>query len=191
MTFPDVEPIGASPEVTDEITAMLQKTGISALQETEQFIRKSGMTPPKKTDIPAEFARRLSGYVTQGMVSLTIQRVSTSDEVRQSLKESPLPTTIILKKIAPFPLPEYAPYVTIALKSGAGELFRSHAAFVVKSVIALQDTRITLQEKKIKEYKFGSLNAAMSIYMKKDAIKEQLHSFNRDLTIPGMMAGEK
>jgi len=191
LTFPDLEPIGASPEVTEEVTAMLRKTGISALQEAEQYVRKSKMTPREKTDLSAEFTRRLSGFITQGLVSLTIQRVTASDEVRQSLKDSPSPYTITLKKIAPFPLPEYAPYVNIAIKSGAAELFRSNAAFVVKSVIALQDTRITLQEKKIKEYKFGSLNAAMSIYMKKDAIKEQLHSFNRDLTIPGMMAGEK
>ncbi|MDD1714848.1 MAG: hypothetical protein LUQ61_06285 [Methanoregulaceae archaeon] len=191
MTFSDLDQIGTSPEVTDEVTAMLRKTGISALQEAEQYVRKSGRTLPEKTDLSAEFARRLSGYITQGMVSLTIQRVSVSDEVRQSLKDSPSPYTLTLKKIAPFPLPEYAPYVNIAIKTGAAELFRSHAAFVVKSVIALQDTRITLQEKKIKEYKFGSLNAAMSIYMKKDAIKEQLHSFNRDLTIPGMMAGER
>ena len=191
MTFPDLEPIGASPEVTEEVTAMLRKTGISALQEAEQYVRKSKMTPREKTDLSAEFTRRLSGFITQGLVSLTIQRVTASDEVRQSLKDSPSPYTITLKKIAPFPLPEYAPYVNIAIKSGAAELFRSNAAFVVKSVIALQDTRITLQEKKIKEYKFGSLNAAMSIYMKKDAIKEQLHSFNRDLTIPGMMAGER
>ncbi len=191
MPFSDREPIGASPEVTDEVTTMLRKTGISALQEAEQYVRRSRRTPPEKTDLSAEFTRRLSGFITQGMVSLTIQRVSVSDEVRQSLRDSPSPYTLTLKKIAPFPLPEYAPYVNIAIKTGAAELFRSHAAFVVKSVIALQDTRITLQEKKIKEYKFGSLNAAMSIYMKKDAIKEQLHSFNRDLTIPGMMAGEK
>jgi hypothetical protein len=191
MTFPDLDPIEASPEVTDEVTAMLRKTGISALQEAEQFVWKSRGTPPEKTDLSAEFARRLSGYITQGMVSLTIQRVSATDELRQSLRDSSSPYTIILKKIAPFPLPEYAPFVNIAIKTGAAELFRSNAAFVVKSVIALQDTRITLHEKKIKEYKFGSLNAALSIYMKKDVIKEQLHSFNRDLTIPGMMAGEK
>ena len=191
MTFSDQEQIGASPEITEEIAAMLQKTGISALQEAEQYARKSRGPPREKTDLSAEFARRLSGYITQGMVSLTIQRVSASDEVRQSLRDSPSPYTIVLKKIAPFPLPEYAPFINIAVKTGAADLFRSHAAFVVKSVIALQDTRITLHEKKIKEYKFGSLNAALSIYMKKDAIKEQLHSFNRDLTIPGMMAGEK
>jgi hypothetical protein len=191
LTFSDLDQIQASPEVTDEVIAMLRKTNISALQEAEQYVRKSRGTPREKTDLSAEFARRLSGYITQGMVSLTIQRVTASDEVRQSLKDSPSSCTIVLKKVAPFPLPEYSPYVNIAIKTGAGELFRSNAAFVVKSVIALQDTRITLQEKKIKEYKFGSLNAAMSMYMKKDAIKEQLHSFKRDLTIPGMMAGEK
>jgi hypothetical protein len=191
LTFSDLDQIGTSPEVTDEVTAMLRKTGISALQEAEQYVRISRGTPREKTDLSAEFARRLSGYITQGMVSLTIQRVTASDEVRQSLKDSPSPYTIVLKKIAPFPLPEYAPYITIAIKTGAAELFRSHAAFVVKSVIALQDTRITLHEKKIKEYKFGSLNAAISIYMKKDAIKEQVHSFTRDLTIPGMMTGER
>lgn len=191
MTFSDLEPIGASPEITDEITAMLRKTGISALQEAEQYVRKSRGTSPKKIDLSAEFARRLSEYITQGVVSLTIQRVSETDEIRQSLRDYPSPYTITLKKIAPFPLPEYSPYINIAIKTGTAVLFRSNAAFVVKSVIALQDTRITLQEKKIKEYKFGSLNAAMSIYMKKDAIKEQLHSFNRDLTIPGMMAASK
>jgi hypothetical protein len=191
MTFSDLEPIGASPEITDEVTVMLRKTGISALQEAEQYIRKTRGTLRQKPNLSAEFARLLSGYITQGIVSLTVQRVNASEEVRQSLRDSPSPYTIVLKKIAPFPLPEYSPYITIAIKSGAGELFRSDAAFVVKSDIALQDTRITLHEKKIKEYKFGSLNAALSISMKKDAIKEQLHSFNRDLTIPGMMAVEK
>jgi hypothetical protein len=191
LTFSDLDQIGTSPEVTDEVTAMLRKTGISALQEAEQYVRKSRGPSREKTDLSAEFSRRLSGYITQGMVSLTIQRLTASDEVRQSLKDSPSSYTIVLKKVAPFPLPEYAPYINIAIKTGAAELFRSHAAFVVKSVIALQDTRITLHDKKIKEYKFGSLNAAMSIYMKKDAIKEQVHSFNRDLTIPGMMTGER
>jgi sirohydrochlorin ferrochelatase len=64
MTFPDLEPIGASPEVTDEVAAMLRKTGISALQEAEQYIRKSRGASPEKTDLSAEFARRLSGYIT-------------------------------------------------------------------------------------------------------------------------------
>ncbi len=184
----DLETTGASPEITDEVTVMLRKSGIRALQEAEQYIRKSRRKPLKKTDLSAEFASRLSGYITQGMVRLTIEKVKASDEVQQSLKDTHAPYTIVLKKIAPFKLPEYSPFITIAIGSGAAELFRTDATFVVKSAIALQNTRITLQEKKFREFKFGSLNAAMSIYLKKDQVKEQLHSFSRDLTIPGFMS---
>ncbi|NTW92524.1 MAG: hypothetical protein HGA40_03665 [Methanoregulaceae archaeon] len=184
----EVDTIEASPEITDEVTAMLRKTGIRALQEAEQYIRKSGGKPVKKTDLRAEFTTRLSAYITQGMVRLTIEKVKASDEVQQSLKDTHSPYTIVLKKIAPLKLPEYSPFITIAIGSGAAELFRTDATFVVKSAIVLQDTRITLHEKKFREFKFGSLNAAMSIYLKKDQVKEQLHSFSRDLTVPGFMS---
>jgi hypothetical protein len=184
----ELETIEASPEITDEVIAMIQKTGIHALQEVEQFIKKSKEKPLKKTDLQAEFTKRLSGYITQGMITLTIEKLKTSEEVQQSLKDTHSPYTIILKKIAPIQLPEYSPYLTIAIKSGAAELLKTDVTFVIKSAITLQNTRITLHEKKFREFKFGSLNAAMSIYLKKDEVKEQLHSFTRNLTIPGFMS---
>lgn len=184
----ELETIGASPEITDEVNAMIQKTGIHALQEVEQFIKKSKEKPLKKTDLQAEFTKRLSGYITQGMITLTIEKLKTSEEVQQSLKDTHSPYTIILKKIAPIQLPEYSPYLTIAVKFGAAELLKTDVTFVIKSAITLQNTRITLHEKKFREFKFGSLNGAMSIYLKKDEVKEQLHSFTRDLTIPGFMS---
>jgi hypothetical protein len=183
-----VETMEASPEIIDEVTVMLRKKGIRALQEAEQYIRKSKGKPLKKIDLRAEFTKRLSSYITQGMVRLTIEKVIASDEVQQSEKDTHSPYTIVLKKIAPLKLPEYSPYITIAIGSGAAELFRTDATFVVKSAIVLQNTRITLHEKKFREFRFGSLNAAMSIYLKKDQVTEQLHSFSRDLTIPGFMS---
>src|SRR5512136_1110672 len=115
----ELETFEASPEITDEVNAMIQKTGIHALQEVEHFIKKSKEKPLKKTDLQAEFTKRLSGYITQGMITLTIEKLKTSEEVQQSLKDTHSPYTIILKKIAPIQLPEYSPYLTIALKSGA------------------------------------------------------------------------
>jgi hypothetical protein len=91
----------------------------------------------------------------------------------------------------PLHLPEYAPRITFALKAGATEIWRTESRFAVRSLVSLNDTRITLQENKLKEFRFGSLNAAMSIYLKKEQVEGAIHSFNRDLTVPGMMAAEK
>ena len=65
------------------------------------------------------------------------------------------------------------------------------SAFAVRGLMGLRDSRLTFHEKKLQEFKFGSLKGAISIYMKGEQIEEILHSFDRELTIPGMMAGEK
>jgi hypothetical protein len=176
-----------SPELLLELSIMLQKGGIPAVKDAEQYMRKNDPGSLKKTDIQAAFIRRLSGYVTGGIIRLTVEKVKSTEEFQKSLKDSSSPYTVVLEKLAPLTLPEYSPYIDIAIKSGTAVVWRTNAAFVIRPLVTLRNTRITLQERKLKEFKFGALNAAMSIYLKKDLIKEELHSFQRDLTIPGFM----
>jgi hypothetical protein len=180
-----------SPEIAEEVDVMLRKHGISAIRQAGQFLRKSPSSTLKEGDIGREVTRRLSKYITHGLVQLSIERVKETGEYRQSLRDSAEPYTVVLHKLLPLNLPEYAPRISFALKAGATEIWRTESTFAVRSLVSLTDTRITLQEHKLKEFRFGSLNAAMSIYLKKEQVEEAIHSFNRDLTVPGMMAAGK
>lgn len=180
-------PVLPSPEIMEEVTGMLRKGGIQAVRDAEQYVLKSGAGPVKKTDIQGEFVNLLSGFITNGLVELTVERVTSTDEFRHSARESGSPTTIILEKLPPLDLPEFSPYVTIAIRSGAVEIWQMKTAFSVKSFVSLKNTRISVRDKKLKEFKFGSLNAAMAIYLKKDRIEEELHSFERGITVPSFM----
>ena len=186
-----MEWIATSPEIAEEVDVMIRKHGISAVRQAGKFLRKSPSPSLKEHDIEREVARRLSKYITHGLVQLSIERVKETGEYRQSLRDSSEPYTVVLHKLLPFNLPEYAPRITFALKTGATEIWRTESTFAVRSIVSLTDTRITLQENKMKEFRFGSLNTAMSIYLKKEQVEEAIHSFNRDLTIPGMMAAGK
>ena len=181
-------PVEPSPEIVEEVTCMLRKGGIQAVRDAEQYVLKSGAGPMKKTDIQGEFVKLLSGFITNGLVRLTVERVTSTDEFRQSARETGSPTTIILEKLPPLNLPEYSPYVTIAIRTGATEVWQMKTAFSVKSLVSLKNTRISVQDKKLKEFKFGSLNAAMALYLKKDRLEEELHSFERGITVPSLMA---
>jgi hypothetical protein len=180
-----------SPEIVEEVAAMLKKGSIPALREAGNRVRKTPAPSLKSIDIPAEFQKLLSSYLTTGLVRLSIQKVQASDELQQSLQDSRSAYTILLHRLPVLRLPEYSPYITIALKSGATEIWQAETTFSVTALVTLRNTLVTLREEKLREFRFGSLNAGMSIYLKKGPIEEALHSFKRDLTIPGMMAGEK
>lgn len=186
-----MEWIETSPEIAEEVDAMIRKHGISAIRQAGQFMRTSSPSTLKERDIEMAVARRLSKYVTHGLVQLSIERVQATDEFRQSLRDSPEPYTVVLHKLLPINLPEFAPRITFSLKAGVTEVWRTESSFAIRSLVSLNDTRITLQENKLKEFRFGSLSAAMSVYLKKEQIEEAIHSFNRDLTVPGMMAAGK
>jgi len=180
-----------SPEIADEIDAMIRKHGISAVRETVTLFKKSSSSTLTEHDIEREVAKRLSKYITQGLVQLSIERVRTTNEFQSSLRDSKAPYTVVLHTLLPLNLPEYTPRITFALKAGPTEIWRTESSFAIRSLVNLKDTRITLEENKLKEFRFGSLSAAMSIYLKKEQMEGAIHSFNRDLTVPGMMAKEE
>ena len=180
-----------SPEIVEEVAAMLQTGRIPALREVKNRVKKTPAPSLKSIDIPAEFQKLLSSYLTTGLVRLSVRKVQESDELQQSLRGSGSAHTILLHRLPVLRLPEYSPHITIALKSGATEIWRAETSFSVAALVTLRNTRVTLHEEKFREFRFGSLNAALSIYLKKGPIEEALHSFKRDLTIPGLMAEEK
>ena len=179
-----------SPEITEEIENMLRKHWTATIQEARDKFKGVSASPPSESDMRKAAALRLSRYVTYGVVQLSIEKVKATDEYRESFRDTKEPYTIVLHRLMPLALPEYVPRISLALKAGATELWRADSAFAVRGLMGLRDTRLTLHEKKLQEFKFGSLKGAISIYMKGEQIKDILHSFDRDLTIPGMMAGE-
>jgi hypothetical protein len=180
-----------SPEIVEEVAALIRKGSLPALREAKLRVKKTPAPSLKSIDIPAEFQKLLSSYLTTGLVRLSIQKVQASDELQQSLRDSGSAYTILLHRLPVLRLPEYSPHITIALKSGATEIWQAETTFSVTALVTLRNTLVTFREEKLREFRFGSLNAGMSIYLKKGPIEEALHSFTRDLTIPGMMAGEK
>ncbi|HUU74785.1 MAG TPA: hypothetical protein VMW63_01710 [Methanoregulaceae archaeon] len=179
-----------SPEITEEVETMLRKHGIKAIREAGQRLKGAPASQLEESYIRQQVARSLSRYITYGLVQLSVEQVKATDEFRESLRDTSEPYTIVLHRLLPLSLPEYAPRISLALKAGATELWRADTAFAVRALMGLRETRITLQERKLKEFKFGSLKGAISVYLKKEQIEEILHSFNRDLTIPGMMGEE-
>jgi hypothetical protein len=180
-----------SPEIVEEVAAMLKSGRIPALREAGNRVRKTPAPSLKSIDIPAEFQKLLSSYLTTGLVRLSIRKVQASDELQQSLQDSHSAYTILLHRLPVLRLPEYSPHITIALKSGATVIWQADTTFSVTALVTLRNTLVTLREEKLHEFRFGSLNAGMSIYLKRGPIEEALHSFQRDLTIPGMMGGEQ
>jgi hypothetical protein len=179
-----------SPEIVEEVAAMLRSGRIPALREVKNRVRKTPALSLKSIDIPAEFQKLLSSYLTTGLVRLSIQKVQASDELQQSLRDAGSAHTILLHRLPVLRLPEYSPHITIALKSGATEIWRAETTFSVAAMVTLRNTHLTFREEKIREFRFGSLNTAMAIYLTKGPLEEALHSFTRDLTVPGMMAGD-
>jgi len=180
-----------SPEITEEIGTMLRKHWRDTIQEAREKFKGVSASPPEESDIRRAVAMRLSRYVTYGIVQLSIERVKATDEFRESLHDSKEPYSVVLHRLMPLALPEYVPRISLALKAGATELWRADSAFAVRGLMGLRDTRLTFHEKKLQEFKFGSLKGAISVYMKGEQIEDILHSFDRELTIPGMMAGEE
>ena len=179
-----------SPEIVEEVAAMVRTGRIPSLQEAANRIRKTSAPSLKSIDLPAEFQKLLSSYLTTGLVRLSIQKVQESDELQQSLGESGSDHTLLLHRLPVLRLPEYSPRITIAVKSGTTVIWQAETTFLVSAMVTLRNTRVTLREEQLREFRFGSLNAAMAIYLRKGPLEEALHSFVRDLTIPGMMSGE-
>lgn len=179
-----------SPEIVEEVATMVRSGRIPSLQEAADRIRKTSAPSLKSIDLPAEFQKILSSYLTTGLVRLSIQKVQESDELQQSLRDSGSAQSLLLHRLPVLRLPEYSPHITIALKSGAAVIWQAETTFLVSAMVTLRNTQVTFREEKLREFRFGSLNAAMAVYLKKGPLEEALHSFARDLTIPGMMAGE-
>ncbi len=179
-----------SPEIVEEVAAMVKTGRIPALEEAANRIRKTSAPSLKSIDLAAEFQKLLSSYLTTGLVRLSIQKVQECDELQQSLSDSGSAHTLLLHRLPVMRLPEYSPHITIALKSGTTVIWQAETTFLVSAMVTLRNTRVTLHEEKLREFRFGSLNAAMALYLKKGPLEEALHSFARDLTIPGMMGGK-
>ncbi len=179
-----------SPEIVEEVAAMARSGRIPALREAADRIRKTPGLSLRAINLPEEFQKILSSYLTTGLVRLSIQKVQESDELQQSLRDSGSARTLLLHRLPVLRLPEYSPHITIALKSGATVIWQAEADFFVSAMVTLRNTRVTLREERLREFRFGSLNAAMAIYLKKGPLEEAIHSFARNLTIPGMMDGE-
>lgn len=180
-----------SPEITEEMQTMLRKHWTATIQEARDKFRGVSASPPAERDIRKAMAMRLSRYVTYGIVQLSIEHVKATEECRESLRDTKEPYTVVLHRLTPFALPEYVPRISLTLKAGAAELWHADTAFAVRGLMGLRDTRLTFHEKKLQEFKFGSLKGAITVCLKGEQIEDILHSFDRDLTIPGLMAGEE
>ncbi len=87
-----------SPEILLELSIMLQKGGVAAVKDAEQYMRKKDPGSLKKKDIQAAFIRRLSGYVTEGLIHLTVEKVKSTEEFQKSQKDSSSPYIVVLEK---------------------------------------------------------------------------------------------
>lgn len=179
-----------SPEIKEEVEYMLKKHGMAAIRDVREKFKSIPASPPADRDMRQMVASRLSRYITYGIIQLSIEQMKATDDFRESLRDEKEPYTVVLHRLMPLVLPEYVPRISFALRAGATELWRMDSAFAVRGLVGLRDTRLTFHEKKLQEYKFGSLKGAISIYMKGEEIQDILHSFDRDLTFPGFMAGD-
>jgi hypothetical protein len=82
-------------------------------------------------------------------------------------------------------LPEFIPAST---KSGAIGIWWTESFSSVRPLSSLMDPRISLKETKLKEFGFQLSLLQCPFIKKRNSFKGEIHSFNRDISVQGMIA---
>jgi|MTBAKMStandDraft_1061839.scaffolds.fasta_scaffold14885_2 hypothetical protein len=179
-----MERIEPCSEIIKEITTMLQSDKTGDFSDTEEQAGKKTERAAIKTDFRMEFVKKLSDYITNGLVQLTIQQIPSTKEYRDAFRTEDQTYEITLNKLPPLNLVEFYPYLDVVVKQGTIDIWKKRLQFKVRSVINLKDVKITLRQQKVSCVDFGLLKADVTVYLMKGNYPVEIHSFNRDLALP-------
>jgi len=172
-------------EITDEISRKLREKEIPEFAEGEEWAKKEKVGQREQvTPFRDRVIEALVGYLTDGLVRLTIEEISETDDCKGGVAKKARRHKFVIPKTPSLSLGTFYPYLDIIVHSGALEVWRKRVIFKVEPVVTVQNVKITARDGAIEEISFGSFLASLNLYLCRGTDPVHIHSFNANLVLP-------
>ncbi len=121
----------------------------------------------------------LSENLSSGVIQLTVQKLSKTQECKNAIKNGKLEVTLQLQE----KLPPFTQYVEFVPRIGSIEIASVRYEFVVQTEIEAHDVRITIANGHIDRVSIDSLAASIELSILVNTIKIKLGEIQRQMRI--------
>jgi hypothetical protein len=172
----------------DDLTKAVKDSGSGEFSKAKKLWNKLGLkVTVTEEEIINAIVETLSKNLTNGLLQLTVEEITSEKECKDALREKKSQTVVmrLSRDLPPFKI-----YAEFIIKSGLVEIKKFRFDFKAEPNVEIEDIKLTIQENKVKSLSFGAFKAYVTLSLLKGEQAMNIVSIEKSLSLPVVHFGD-